>query len=93
MSPNCHLVHLGSTDLVPPELPVIRSTTSAKHHLTQLVDGVLCIKVEDIIYDANKLLLIEDVVFSNKVEEKEEMFVWFLLQVVPKRWRSTSPSR
>ena len=44
-------------------------------------------------YDANQLLLIEDKVLYDKVEEKVEMFVLFILQVVPMRWRSTSPSR
>ena len=44
-------------------------------------------------YDANQLLLIEDVVLYNKVEKKVEMLMLFVLQVVPMRWRSTSPSR
>ena len=75
MSPNCHLVHLGSTDLVPPELPVIRSTTSAKRPHPACRWGAVH---QSGGYDANQLLLFEDVVLYDKVEEKEEMFVLFV---------------
>ena len=72
MSPNCHLVHLGSTDLVPPELPVIRSTTSAKRPHPAYRWGAVH---QSGGFDANQLLLIEDVLLYDKMEEKEEMFV------------------